>query len=165
MRKKVEVLVIAICFTVLACAAVMAGPEGFSGNWALDKAKSDFSIGQGGETPDITMKVEASKDSFKVSQTFSSSRGEMTMEQTYIPDDQEHEVAGIMGSKGKATAKWDGEKLVVKATYSAERDGQEMKWTDSSTWELSSDGSLLTIQSTFESQMGSRTGKRVFAKK
>lgn len=166
MSRKQGWLWMTMCIVLLTASMAWAGPDGFSGNWSLNKDKSDFTMGrQGGEKPDITMKVEATKDSVKVEQTFSSSQGSMDMKQVFTPDGKSHEIEGPMGSKGNAEAKWDGDKLAVKTVYKFERDGQEMTVTEDSTWELSEDGATLTIKSKWDSPQGSRTGTRIFEKK
>lgn len=166
MRKEVCGLVFLLVALFLLSSTVLAGPEGFSGTWVMNKDKSDVLMGPpDGEKPDVTMKVDATKDSVKVSQTFSSSRGEMSMDQAYTPDGKSHEITGPMDSKGTAEASWDGEKLILKTVFKFERNGEEMVMKNDSIWELSADGNVLTIQSKMDSPRGAREGKQVFDKK
>ncbi len=136
----------------------------FSGTWVLNKAKSDFQMGRGGGTPDVTLKVNQSSDSMKVNETFSSEMGSRDRAYTLKLDGQEQQIQGFMGRPVTATAQWDGNKLIVSTTMSFERQGQQMEMASDDTWSLSPDGKVLTIDTTMESSFGTRTSKRVFEK-
>ncbi len=161
MRTRVVFLAVIL---VLLVPVVYAQHSDFSGTWVLDKAKSDFQMGRGGGTPDITLKVKQTGDTIKVNEQFSSEMGSRDRAYTLKINGEEQQIQGFMGRPATATAQWDGSKLVVSTTMSFERQGQKMEMASDDTWSLSQDGKVLTIDTTMESSFGTRTSKRVFDK-
>jgi hypothetical protein len=158
---RIRVVFLVVVLTLLVPALYAQHPD-FSGTWVLNKAKSDYQMGRGGGTPDITMKVKQTGDTIKVNEEFSSEMGSRDRAYTLKTDGQEQQIQGFRGRPATATAQWDGSKLVISTMMSFERQGQKMEMASDDTWSLSQDGKVLTIDSTMESSFGTRTSKRVF---
>jgi len=146
--KKVALFVAVLALAVSAVAFAQAKPD-FSGPWALDATKSDQMGGGGGRGPGgagpMTIKHTATE--------LAVTRGENTT--TYKLDGTEHEVA--MGQRtGKATAKVDAGKVVIKTVFETPNGSMEQ----TATYSLSADGKELTVVSA--SQRGER--KMVYTK-
>ena len=134
--KKAFALMFVFVLAIAMGAFAQAKPD-FSGKWALDASKSDQMGGGGrgmGGGP-ITIKQTATE------LTREMTRGEQVMATTYKLDGTETTQESPMGSS-KASAKWDGSKLVIKTTR--ETPNGSMETTE--TWSLSADGKELTIQ-------------------
>lgn len=152
--KRARIGMVAIAALAVATVAWAQKPD-FSGTWTLDPEQSTMGGGRqgggrmgGGMGP---MTVKQTADTLTIE---SQGRGDMTMTRTYKLDGSESEVA--MGRMtAKATARWDGDKLVI-STTSEGREGTPMTRTE--TWSLSN--GMLTIETA-----GARGGgKRVYKK-
>lgn len=134
--KRLVLFVAVIALAVAGVAFAQAKPD-FSGTWTLDTAKSDQMGGPGGGGGrgmggPMTIKQTATE--------LSVTRGENTT--TYKLDGSENTVS--MGQmQGKATAKLDGSKLVIKTTMETPNGTRET----TATYSLSADGKELTVVS------------------
>ncbi|RPJ62782.1 MAG: hypothetical protein EHM24_02140 [Acidobacteria bacterium] len=148
--RKVAFFAVVLALAVTAVAFAQAKPD-FSGTWALDAAKSDQMGGGGGGG-----RGPGGAGPMTIKQTpteFAVTRGENTT--TYKLDGTEHEVA--MGQRtGKATAKVDAGKVVIKTVFETPNGSMEQ----TATYSLSADGKELTVVSA--SQRGER--KMVYTK-
>jgi hypothetical protein len=113
------------------------GKPDFSGKWQLDAAKSD-QMGGGGRGPGGGGPLTVKQTETEL--TTERTRGEQVMTTTYKLDGTETTTQGQMGAS-KASAKWDGTKIVTKTTR--ETPNGSMEFTE--TWSLSADGKELTI--------------------
>jgi len=156
-----------VCLVVLTlgCLVFAAAPD-FSGNWVLNKDKSNYRMGRdGGTTPDINLTVQQTAESVAVKQQVTSERGTRDSEYTLKTNGTEQEIPGFMGRTSKATAKWDGNILVVDTVSQFEREGEQITIKSNERWELSADGKALTINGKTTTPMGDRESTRVFEKK
>lgn len=153
--KRVRIGIIALAALSLTTAAWAQKPD-FSGTWTLDPEQSTMGGGrQGGRMGGMmgmgAMTVKQTADTLTIE---NEGRGGMTMTRTYKLDGSESEIQmGRMAAK--ATAKWDGDKIVITTTREG-RDGSPVTTTE--TWSLSN--GMLTIESTG----GRGGGKRVYKK-
>jgi hypothetical protein len=118
--------------------ALAADKPNFSGDWALDAAKSEF----GPMPPPSTMtrKVDHNDPALSYTQAVSGGpQGDQTVTMKYTTDGKES-TNELMGNPVKATAKWDGGALVISAK--ADFGGAEIALVDK--WTLSDDGKILT---------------------
>ena len=156
--KRARIGIVAIAALAVATVAWAQKPD-FSGTWTLDPEQSTMAggrqgggggrMGGGGMGP---MTVKHTADTLSIE---SQGRGGMTVTRTYKLDGSESEVQ--MGRMtAKATAKWDGDKLVISTT----REGQDgTPNTTTEAWSLA--GGMLTIEVTGGRGSGS---KRVYKK-
>jgi hypothetical protein len=174
--KKATVLT-AILLVAVAAMAV-PGPD-LSGKWTLDKAKSDpIRMGRGGQgggggAPggpppdiDITLVIKQSASDIAVKRTMVFGGGEPRETDTkYTLDGKEATVPGMMGREMKATAKVEGEKIVIdsKGTFQTPQ-GDTREVSTHEEYTLSADGKTLTITTTRPTPQGDRTSKQVFNK-
>jgi hypothetical protein len=146
---------VVLALAVVTLAFAQAKPD-FSGTWTLDAARSDQMGGPGGgggggrgPGGPIVLKQSAGE---LVRET---TRGEQKMTSTYKLDGTES--TNQMGPMtAKSTAKWDGNKLVIKTV----RDTPNGTMETTETFSLSPDGKELTIVNS--SQRGER--KMVYTK-
>ncbi len=143
---------------VVAALAFAQGKPNFSGTWTLDTAKSEMPGGGGGGRGmgGGPMTVTQNDKQLTVERTM----GENTMKQVYNLDGTESKNE-MMGRGGQtmtstATAKWEGDKLVI--TTKSEGPNGPREQTQS--WSLNPDGTL-----TIERTMGQGTAKMVYTKK
>ena len=162
MTKSLGVILVVL---TLGCMVFAANPD-FSGNWALNKDKSNYRMGRdGGATPDINMTVAQTAEAISVKQQVTTERGTRDSEYTLKTNGEEQEIPGFMGRTSKATAKWEGSVLVVDTVSQFEREGEQITIKSNERWELSADGKTLTIAGKSSTPMGDRETSRVFEKK
>ena len=142
----------------------------FSGEWRLDKARSEglpqgmdqaMTVKQKGDRLDVTVRVSGGPG------------GDRTLEDNYVVNGEAADFnPPLMGEttvkSAKRTAKWSTEGKGFDATEQAEVDGppgpQSIKATR--TWRLSDDGKTLTIEMALEQPDGGvNKSKRIFLKK
>ena len=133
--RKVTLFAVVVAMAVAAVAFAQAKPD-FSGTWALDASKSTRpgggggGRGPGGAGP-MTIKHTATE--------FAVTRGENTT--TYKLDGTPTEITGGRGGAAKATAKVDGDKVVIKTVRETPNGPMET----TATYSLSADGKELTV--------------------
>jgi len=149
---------------VLLIAVVWAATPDFSGKWVMNKEKSEFRLGPDGPVPDITMTVEQTADSIKVSQTFAGENGEFSQEFNLKTNGVSQEIQGFANQPAKASAKWEGAALVVDISQDFQGGDASGTFTVHEQWGLSADGKTLTIVGKFTGPMGEMNSKRVMEK-
>lgn len=132
--KRLALFVTVIALAMAGVAFAQAKPD-FSGTWTLDTAKSDqMGGGGGGRGMGGPMTIKQTATELAVT------RGENTT--TYKLDGTESTIS--MGQmQGKATAKFDGSKLVIKTTMETPNGTRET----TATYSLSADGKEMTVVS------------------
>jgi hypothetical protein len=133
----------------------------FTGKWSLDAAKSDF--GQMPAPDSIVHVIEHKEPNIKITTTQKSQQGETTNERNLTTDGKETtSKIAMMGTPQdvKTTAKWDGQKLALTATFDAQ--GTAIELNDS--WALSDEGKVLTIVRVAKTPQGDFTVKTVYNK-
>lgn len=149
----------ALAFNIGASALAKAD---FSGNWALDKARST------GLPPgmDQSMTVTQNGDSVKIETTLKGEQGEQTVPDSYTLDGKEKDLE--RGSaKGKRTSKWtaDGNGFEVSEKVTAETPEGTAEIQATRKWALSSDAKTLTIEMNVKGPQGEQQSKRTFIKR
>ncbi|MFQ5929017.1 MAG: hypothetical protein ACE5MK_04920 [Acidobacteriota bacterium] len=145
---------------VLAAIWGLAAGDDFTATWVFNKEKSD-PYTRRGDKPDITMVVEQSEGTLKVSQEFSM-RGNQRKSDYTLTTDGESSIIRVPGGEAMAKAKWEGQKLVIESEQTRQTRRGEMTFRSKETWELSQDGKVLTQTQSIETPRGSRTRKFVF---
>lgn len=157
---KTNVLVLSLVLVLIASLAVAAD---FSGEWKLDKSKSEISEGRGrsGATK-LVVKQEA--DKMVIERTGQGRNGEYAREETITTDGKENELEGFRGSTRTATANWseDKETLTISSFMKMERNGETFEITTKEVWQL--DGKNLVLNSEMKSSRGERKSKLVYTK-
>ena len=143
----------------------------FSGEWQLDKARSEGL--PPGSDQFMTVKQQANRLDVKVRVT-GGPAGDRTLEDAYVLNGEATDFKPPMIGGGgtvksaKRTASWAGEGRGFDAVEQAEVEGDEGSGTIKATraWRLSEDGKTLTVEMAMTTPDGSvNKSKRVFAKK
>ncbi len=137
----------------------------FSGEWTLNEDKSD--VGESRFGPSKTLKVAQDENSLVLERTRTGREGqEMTIKEEYTLDGKEQLSDNERGTT-RTTASWseDGKTLYLNSHRKMTRDGQTFEITTNEIWELSDDGSSLTIQSSRTSSRGDVSSVLVYQKR
>ena len=129
----------------------------FSGEWTLNEDKSE--MGEGRFRPSATLKITQAENSLVTERTRTGRDGqERKMRDEYTLDGEAKLTETERGST-KSTASWseDGKTLTINSYRKMTREGQTFEITTLETWELSDDGSALTIKSSISSPRGERS--------
>jgi len=144
----------------------------FSGTWVLDRGQSQFPShegrGQGSPDaqappPEVKLRVEQQGNAVKVTRTMTMGPRERSMTDTYITDGSDQTHRGYRGNVVTRAA-FEGDRLVVTVTQTRKGDQGERTSSQHSTWSLSSDGRILTIDTTMQSPTGERVMKTVYVR-
>jgi hypothetical protein len=167
---KLAILIFTFAFGALSVGYGQSAKVDFSGEWQLDKEKSEglppgsdqaMTVKQQGDRLDVQIRVSGGPG------------GDRTLEDKYVVNGEAADftpplMGGTTAKSAKRTAKWGGEGKGFDTTEQAEIDGprgtQTVKATR--TWRLSDDGKTLTIEMAVEQPDGGvNKSKRVFVKK
>ncbi|MBY0375155.1 MAG: hypothetical protein K2Q23_14255 [Bryobacteraceae bacterium] len=119
---------------LLSLPVLAADKPDFSGNWAMNKDKSDFGQMPPQMAPEkITRKITHKEDDLKATTTQTGSRGEMTSELEYAIG-KSGKVKTQMG-ESEVSPKWDGSVLVV----SSKRETPNGTFEIEERWEMAAD--------------------------
>jgi hypothetical protein len=155
-------LFLALAAIVPVAAVTAQGHPDFSGTWKINMIKSDAPQGRGGQQMDmsgLTLTITQTAEALTIVQ--SGMGPERTM--TYNLDGGES--TNQMGrGEMKSTSKWDGATLVTEGSSTFDTPNGQRTMTMKEVRELSKDGKTLTVTTTNESPMGTRTRKSVFDK-
>ena len=142
----------------LVVAAVPVGAQqkpNFSGNWKMNQVKSDFGAAPAPDT--FTRKIVHAEPSISIDEVQGSPLGEQATSRKLTTDGKEGTFdAG--GAQVKATAKWEGDTLVVVSTVAA----IGISYNDRMS--LSPDGKVLTSVVKLDTPDGAIDVKVVFEK-
>jgi len=152
-----------VTLAALLPATAMAQTPDFSGTWKINLIKSDAApAGRGGQQMDmsgLTLTITQTADVLTIVQ------GGMGPERTVTYNLDGSETTNQMGrGEMKSTSKWEGAKLVTQGSSTFDTPNGQRTMTMKEVRELSKDGKTLTVTTTSESPMGTRTNKRVFDK-
>jgi hypothetical protein len=134
----------------------------FSGTWKINLIKSDAPPGRGGQQMnmgDLTLTITQTAEALTIVQ--SGMGPERTS--TYYLDGRESTNPAMRGEM-KSTSTWDGAQLVTSGAATMQTPNGERSFTMKEVRTLSKDGKTMTVTTTTDSPMGSRTQKRVFDK-
>jgi len=173
-----------LCITALALAA--AGIN-LSGTWVLDKDKSDTpgrggfgggpgggpagpGGGPGGRGPrgpvDVTLVIKQTDSELQIVRKTNREGQERETEQKFTLDGKENtNPAGMGRGELKSKTKIDKDKIVIEGSQKMQTKRGDFDLQIKEVYTLSSDGKVLTIQTTRDTPMGENTSKQVFNKK
>ena len=140
------------------------GPRGkvnFTGEWKLDKEKTDLS-----DSPLYLSKIKISqeKDIMQTTRTYTNQNGEQyPFDEEITVDGEEREIM-IYEMKRRTSAKWseDGKSLIIKSITKYWGDSGEEEFSIDETWNLDKKGNILSIAYTTNSVWGTNTGTSFF---
>lgn len=125
---------------LLSFPAIAADKPDFSGNWVMNKAKSDFGQMPEQMTPEkISRKIAQKEDELKATTTQVGARGEMTSELEYQIG-KSGKVKSQMG-EFEVSPKWDGKMLVV----SSKRETPNGTFEIEERWDMAADAKSFTL--------------------
>lgn len=152
----VLMLVVVICFTVVAQQRNDAHRAGFVGKWKLNKPKSDLTgpfpvciFGEGDRMFSNTMNIAGNKDVLTVQVTSSSPEWEpVKKEEKLIFDGKEREATVFGHPRDESTARWsdDGQTMTVTSLKSFYTKGKEPDVKVKEVWKLIDDGKSMSVQ-------------------
>jgi hypothetical protein len=166
-KRQMSAATLMLFFCVAVAFAQEAKPN-FTGDWTLDREKSEmgeprrgggggrgrgmgmgsFSITQDGDTLVLKRKVEFQGE-------------EKTFESRYTADGKENVNEGFRGNSVKSKTHWEGAKLVTESVMETPNGTRETKEVRS----LSEDGKTMTVEITSKGGFGEGTRKMVYYKK
>ena len=155
-----------IISSLLGVSGFAADKPNFSGTWMLDKDKS-FSNGPGLEQ---TMTITQHGDTIKLVGKQKTARGEVELNESYTLDGKQFDFTppNPPNAKGKRKASWlpnNKGVFIEDEIISINPEGQEVTQHIARKWQLSPDGSTLTVDYYFDGPRGSFESKRVFVRK
>lgn len=139
----------------------------FSGEWNLNKDKSDQPAGRRrGRTSVIKMTITQKNNNLTVEQVYKSRNGEeRTVTEKFTLDGKKC-TNERMNRKRTSTIEWakDGRSLTINSTRTFERQGKSVEMTSSEKWSLANGGKGLLIESTFHTPIRDRSRKMFYDK-
>ena len=170
--KRLLMICVSLCVSVLVATAMSAAPADFSGTWELDKSKSEMApAGQQGSPDSITWKISQAKDTITIeSRQVVGGQDRPATALTYKLDGSETtgEMPGRGGQMQKVSlkAKWQGDGKILELTRvrTMNMQGQDITVTNTEHLELDG-GKVLKAHSVAETPQGKRESKLVFNKK
>ena len=149
--------------------AAQAEPQ-FTGSWVLDRSQSQFPTHEGRaqkapdaqvQPPQVKLQVAQQGTTLKVTRTFTMGTREHSMTDTIVADGSDQTHQGYRGNVVTRSA-FEGDRLVVTQTRTKKTDQGDQTMSRQSTWTLSSDGRVLTIDTTMHSPRGDHAMKTVY---
>ncbi len=151
--------------------AAQAEPQ-FAGSWVLDRSQSQFPTHEGrdqgrrdaqAQPPEVKLMVEQHGTMLKVTRTMTRDTRERSMTDTLVADGSDQTHQGYRGNVVTRAA-FEGDRLVVTQTHVKTGEQGDRTMSRQSIWTLSSDGRVLTIDSTMHSPRGDRAMKTVYVR-
>jgi hypothetical protein len=177
-RRTIGLIAVVLLLTATVTTA-QAQPQ-FSGTWTLDPEQSQFPAHEGrhGHTkgpdaahapkqpPVVKLIVEQNGANMKVTRSMARDDHERSSSRSFVTDGTEQTKQGHRGSTTVTKATLGGDRLVTTSTTTkpAKDGGAPVTLSRESTWTLSPDGRLLTIDTVMHSPRGDKTMKSVFVK-
>jgi hypothetical protein len=165
--------VISVVMTLFLCVAVAFAQEtkpNFTGDWTLDREKSEMGEprqgggGGGGRGRGVGMgsfSITQDADALVLKRKFEFQGQERTFESRHTTDGKENINEGFRGSSVKSKTYWEGTKLVTESVMETPNGTRETKEVRS----LSADGKTMTVETTSKGGFGEGTRKMVYNKK
>ena len=169
--KRLLMMCVSLCVSMLVASAMSAPPTDFSGTWALNKEKSEMAAGGQQGTPDsITWKITQTKDTITIeTKTVMGGQERPPQTLTYKLDGSETsaEVPGRGGQMQKVLlkAKWQGDGKILELTRVRTMNVQGQDATFTNTEHLQQMAGVLQVHSVAENPQGKRESKLSFDKK
>ena len=151
--------------------AAQAEPQ-FAGSWVLDRSQSQFPTHEGrdqgrrdaqAQPPEVKLMVEQHGTMLKVTRTMTRGTRERSMTDTLVADGSDQAHQGYRGNVVTRAA-FEGDRLVVTQTHVKKGEQGDRTMSRQSTWTLSPDGRVLTIDTTMHSPRGDRAMKTVYVR-
>ncbi len=156
MFKKVSIPVISF-FLFSITAFAYSGNVNFSGEWMLDKEKTELS-----ESPLFLSKITIiqKEDSLLTTRTYMNEYGEQYPFDEEITLNGEEKEIVIYEMKRRTAARWaeDGKSLLITSKTKYYGDTGEEEFSVEETWSLEEEGTILSIGYTTNSVYGTNTG-------
>jgi hypothetical protein len=151
-------MVFAVALVASPAAASAQAKPNFSGEWGLDREKSDY-----GPQPvpmKLTQTIVHEDPKLAITLAIEGPNGEYKGELKYTTDGKESSNE-VLNNTVKATAKWDGDTLVIDSKSNF--NGNDITLNDR--WTLSADGKTLAIKRHFQGPQGAADQTIVLEKK
>ncbi len=146
--------------------AATTGNLNFSGEWQLNKDKSNFGEGGRGSRMAATKMIVDQKETMKI-ERFSVNRDDeqVTTEETLTLDGKECKNETTRGER-LSTAKFsdDGKSLQIESTITFQGQNGEFKMDSKEIWSLEDNGKALVVDYTMTTQRGERNWKLYYDK-
>jgi len=166
--KKTLLLFVLLSGIVFANAADDKAKPDFSGNWTLDKSKSDLGQFARGNLANasMSMSVTYKEPEWKMVRHIDANGQNIAQNYTYYTDGRGETNPGLLGSaQVKSKTKWEGTKLVSRSsTAITMRNGENLYIETTEKRELSADGKTMTITLMISSPQRPQTFKLVFTR-
>ncbi len=166
--KKTLLLFVLLSGIVFANAADDKAKPDFSGNWTLDKSKSDLGQFARGNLANasMSMSVTYKEPEWKMVRHIDANGQNIAQNYTYYTDGRGETNPGLLGSaQVKSKTKWEGIKLVSRSsTAITMRNGENLYIETTEKRELSADGKTMTITLMISSPQRPQTFKLVFTR-
>ena len=136
----------------------------FSGDWTLDREKSELGEGGPGRGRGMGMgsfSITQEGDSLVVKRKVEFQGEERTFESRYTTDGKENVNVGFRGNSTKSKTHWESAELVTESVMETSNGTRETKEVRS----LSADGKVMTVETTIKGGFGEGTRKLVYNKK
>ena len=163
---------VAVLLLAVGVATAPAQPQ-LSGTWVLDRAQSQLPSHEGqnkpspdaqAPPPEVKLRVEQQGNAVKVTRTMTMGTRERSMTDTYVADGSDQTHRGYRGGNVVTRAAFEGDRLVVTVMQTRKSDQGERTMSQHSTWSVSPDGRLLTIDTTMQTPSGDRAMKTLYVR-
>jgi hypothetical protein len=157
---------LSLIFGLLSVTIAMAqqSKPNFSGNWTLDRTKSELGDagGGGGRRAGMfgSLAIEHSANSLTLKRKINFQGEERTQEARYTTDGQENINEGFRGNQVKSKTYWEESKLITESKMETPNGTRETKEVRT----LSADGKVMAVETTIKGGPGEGTRKLVYTK-
>ena len=166
-RKGFQLIAMAMLgsFLLLPAHALAAKKADFSGEWAINRGKSD--LGEGRSFYAVKMMVKQEKNEITIERTRTGRDGQERTDSEVLTLDGKENINKRENRSSTSTATWsdDGKTLTIKTDTEFSRQGETYKMKRTETWTLGEDGKTLEIRSESSSSRGERSVSLVYDKK
>ena len=162
MFKKICIPVLSL-FLLSITSFANSGNANYSGEWKLDKEKSDLS---GSPLYLSKIKITQEENSLQTTRTYMNQNGEQyPFDEVITVDGEEREIM-IYEMKRRTSARWseDGKSILITSKTKYYGDTGEEEFSVEETWSLEEEGTILSIGYTTNSVYGTNTGTYFYKK-
>jgi hypothetical protein len=160
MRRTLQFLALAAIIPV--AGATAQGHPDFSGTWKVNLIKSDAApAGRGGQQMDMSNLMVAITQTAELITIVQTGMGPERTSSYYL-DGRESTNPGMRGAEVKSMTTWDEGALVTEGSSTFQGPNGEVTVKTKEVRTLSGDGKTMTVTTTSDSPMGTRTRKTVF---
>lgn len=167
MKTARSIILIVCALSLLGVSLAGAQDVNYSGNWALDKAKSTLTGRMNESLVSITLVITQKADDFNAEFQYKYSDRDMA-DKIALKIGGEQIERDVMSGRGKAKSQIrlsdDKKNLIIVSERTVNTDNGTFSTKSTDTYSLSADGKTLTINGASESSRGSRSSTMVFNK-